>query len=74
VLIMIDDAGFTDLGAYGSEISTPNIDSLAASGVMFSNFHAVAHLCAVARDVDDRGAQSSRRRSHAEPPQASRAR
>ncbi|MDO9475883.1 MAG: sulfatase-like hydrolase/transferase, partial [Pseudohongiella sp.] len=48
VLILIDDAGFTDLGVYGSEINTPNIDSLAASGVMFSNFH-TAPTCAPSR-------------------------
>ena len=32
VLILIDDAGFSDLGAYGSEIATPNLDVLAARG------------------------------------------
>jgi arylsulfatase A-like enzyme len=40
VLIIIDDASFTDLGAYGSEIATPNIDALAARGTQFTNFHA----------------------------------
>ncbi len=41
-MILIDDVGFADLGAYGSEISTPNIDRLAAGGVRFTNFHAAA--------------------------------
>jgi arylsulfatase A-like enzyme len=59
VLIMIDDAGFTDLGAYGSEINTPNIDSLAASGVMFSNFHA-GPTCAPSRAMLMTGVPSHR--------------
>ena len=37
ILVIVDDRGFSDLGAYGSEISTPNIDRLAAEGVRFSN-------------------------------------
>ena len=39
VLIIIDDLGFTDLGAYGGEIDTPNIDQLADNGLIFSNYH-----------------------------------
>ena len=39
VFILFDDAGFSDFGAYGGEIATPNIDSLAKGGVRFSNFH-----------------------------------
>ena len=42
VLLLADDLGFTDLGSYGSEIDTPNIDRLAASGMRFSNFHVAA--------------------------------
>ncbi len=48
VLLLADDLGFADLGAYGSEIQTPNIDRLAASGMRFSNFH-VAASCAPTR-------------------------
>lgn len=48
VLILVDDVGFSDLGAYGSEISTPNIDALAARGALFSNFHA-SPICAPSR-------------------------
>ena len=48
VLILIDDVGFSDLGAYGSEIATPNIDALAARGALFSNFHA-SPICAPSR-------------------------
>ncbi len=39
IIFLIDDTGFADLGAYGSEIATPNIDALAASGIRFSNYH-----------------------------------
>jgi len=42
IIVLLDDTGFADLGAYGSEISTPNIDRLAANGVQFTNFHAAA--------------------------------
>ncbi len=42
VIFLLDDTGFADLGAYGSEVETPNIDSLAANGVRFANFHAAA--------------------------------
>ena len=42
VIILVDDMGYSDLGAYGSEIATPTIDRLAANGVKFSNFHAAA--------------------------------
>ena len=39
VLIMADDMGFSDLGSYGGEIPTPNIDGLAAQGVRFTQFY-----------------------------------
>ncbi|MBE0598936.1 MAG: sulfatase-like hydrolase/transferase, partial [Desulfuromonadales bacterium] len=39
VIILGDDLGFADLGAYGSEIKTPNLDSLANDGVRFTNFY-----------------------------------
>lgn len=48
VLIVLDDVGFADLGCYGSEVATPALDSLAASGVRFSNFHVTA-LCSPTR-------------------------
>jgi arylsulfatase len=37
---MADDMGWTDLGAFGSEIDTPNLDALAQRGVTFTDFHA----------------------------------
>jgi arylsulfatase len=39
VLIMTDDMGFSDIGCYGGEIETPNIDRLAAGGLKFSQFY-----------------------------------
>ena len=42
VLIMADDLGFADLGCYGSEIRTPNLDALASKGLRFSQFYNTA--------------------------------
>ena len=39
VLVMADDLGFSDLGCYGSEIKTPNLDQLASKGLRFSQFY-----------------------------------
>ncbi len=39
VLIVCDDLGFSDLGCYGGEIATPNLDRLAANGLRFTDFH-----------------------------------
>ena len=45
IIILADDLGYSDLGYFGSEISTPNIDGLAEKGVVFSNFYS-APSCA----------------------------
>ncbi|MEP6683946.1 MAG: arylsulfatase [Parafilimonas sp.] len=42
VLILADDLGYSDLGCFGSEIATPNIDSLALHGQIFTNFYTAA--------------------------------
>ncbi|KAH8813401.1 alkaline-phosphatase-like protein [Flagelloscypha sp. PMI_526] len=42
LVIVADDLGFSDLGCYGSEINTPNIDKIATQGVRFTDFHAAA--------------------------------
>ena len=42
LLIMVDDMGWADLGCYGSEIPTPNIDALAKNGVRFTQFYNTA--------------------------------
>ncbi len=39
LLILADDVGFSDLGCYGSEIATPNLDRLAADGLRFTQFY-----------------------------------
>ena len=38
VLILADDLGYSDLGCYGSDIATPQLDSLAKNGVRFTQF------------------------------------
>ena len=48
VYIVLDDVGFADLGAYGSEIHTPNIDQLAKEGLLYTNFHTRA-ICSPTR-------------------------
>jgi arylsulfatase len=45
VVIVADDLGFSDLGCYGSEIPTPNLDRLAAEGVRFTQFYNCARCC-----------------------------
>jgi arylsulfatase A-like enzyme len=42
LVIMADDLGFSDLGCYGSEIETPNIDSLASEGIRMRSFYNMA--------------------------------
>ena len=48
LLIVADDLGYADLGAYGSDIRTPNIDALATRGMLFTQFH-TAPMCAPTR-------------------------
>lgn len=45
VLIMADDLGFSDLGCFGSEISTPNLDQLAAGGLRLNQFYTTPRCC-----------------------------
>jgi arylsulfatase len=45
VLIMSDDMGYSDIGCYGGEIETPNLDELAASGVRMTQFYNTARCC-----------------------------
>ncbi len=42
IFILADDMGYSDLGCYGSEIATPNLDSLAADGLRFTQFYNTA--------------------------------
>jgi len=48
LLILADDLGYSDIGAYGSEIRTPSLDALAREGGVFTNFHATP-LCSPTR-------------------------
>jgi arylsulfatase len=50
VIILADDMGFADMGSFGSEIRTPNLDSLAREGVRFTNFYTHAS-CSPTRSV-----------------------
>lgn len=50
ILILADDMGFSDLGCYGGEIQTPNLDRLAAHGLRFSQFYNCA-LCGPSRSA-----------------------
>ncbi|MDX1928280.1 MAG: arylsulfatase [Pirellulaceae bacterium] len=45
VLIMCDDMGYSDLGCYGGEIETPNLDRLAQGGLRFTQFYNTARCC-----------------------------
>ena len=45
VLIMVDDMGYSDIGCYGGEILTPNIDALASKGVRFTQFYNTSRSC-----------------------------
>lgn len=45
VVVLVDDMGFSDIGCYGGEISTPNLDKLASRGLRFTQFHNTARCC-----------------------------
>jgi arylsulfatase len=50
LIIVADDLGWSDLGAFGGEIATPNLDALALSGVRFTGFH-TAPTCSPTRSM-----------------------
>ena len=50
LLVMADDMGWTDIGSFGSEIETPNLDTLARRGVKFTEFH-VSMSCSPTRSM-----------------------
>ncbi|ODO07740.1 hypothetical protein I350_03315 [Cryptococcus amylolentus CBS 6273] len=50
LIILADDLGFSDVGCFGSEIATPNLDKLASEGVRFSDYH-TASLCSPTRSM-----------------------
>lgn len=45
ILILNDDMGYSDLGCYGGEVQTPNLDSLAKNGLRFTQFYNTARCC-----------------------------
>ena len=45
LVILADDLGYSDLGCYGGEIPTPNLDRLAAGGLRFTQFYNTARCC-----------------------------
>jgi len=45
VLIMADDMGYSDIGCFGGEIDTPNLDQLAAGGLRFTRFYNAGRCC-----------------------------
>jgi arylsulfatase A-like enzyme len=49
VLIFTDDQGINDVGCYGSEISTPNIDRLSKEGLKFSSWYVASSICTPSR-------------------------
>ncbi|MBI1370651.1 MAG: sulfatase-like hydrolase/transferase [Planctomycetes bacterium] len=45
IIILADDMGYSDIGCYGGEIDTPNLDKLAAEGVRFTQFYNTCRCC-----------------------------
>lgn len=45
IIILADDMGYSDLGCYGGEINTPNLDQLASKGIRFTQFYNAARCC-----------------------------
>ena len=45
IIVLVDDMGYSDLGCYGGEIETPNIDALAAGGLQFTQFYNQGRCC-----------------------------
>lgn len=45
IIILVDDMGYSDIGSFGSEINTPNLDALAAGGIRLTRFYNAARCC-----------------------------
>ena len=50
IIIFTDDQGYSDLGCFGGEIKTPNLDRLAGGGLRFTNFYS-ENMCWVSRNL-----------------------
>ena len=53
ILILVDDLGYSDLGSYGGEIQTPNIDSMAYNGLRMTQLYRFGPLLSDPRFIDD---------------------
>ena len=47
IVILSDDMGYSDIGCYGGEVETPNLDALAANGLRFTQFYNGARCCPI---------------------------
>ena len=45
MIVLVDDMGFSDIGCYGGEVQTPNLDGLAANGLRFKQFYNTGRCC-----------------------------
>ena len=54
IIILVDDMGFSDIGCYGSEIQTPNLDMVAAKGLRFTQFYNTGRCCPTRAIAADR--------------------
>jgi len=45
ILILSDDMGYSDIGCYGGEINTPNLDKLASEGLRYTSFYNTSRCC-----------------------------
>ena len=57
LVVVADDLGFSDIGCFGGEIRTPNLDRIAKQGVRFTDFHAAA-ACSWVTSLDTNLASS----------------
>ena len=62
LFVVLDDTGYGQLSCYGSPIATPNLDSLAAGGLLYSNMHTTA-LCSPSRSCIITGRNHQDRKS-----------
>jgi len=49
IFLICDDLGYGDLGCYGSQLPTPNVDALAKAGIRFTHFNAAHPVCSASR-------------------------
>ena len=61
LLILNDDMGYSDLGCYGGEIHSPNLDRLAGGGLRFTQFYNTARCCPSRASMLDRAPPTSDR-------------